>query len=324
MILNFTCTEKFKPALISVILLVFLLVSFTSMAIAQKVELNVGTAGMGGAYYPMGQALGNVASKYVDEVSLVPVVTGGSVENPRLISEGNVDFAITNANMGYFAVQGSGNYQSKLDISAVIPLHPSLLHIITLADSPIKSFADIKGKKVGVGTAGGGTISFINVLLKEYEMSIDDFTPSFLSYADQFTQLGDRNLDICFMLAGYPASAATQITATHDIKFIHLEEEHLNNLLEEYPYYTRIVVPKEVYGLEKDAVAIGVSNILIARNDLDEELVYNVTKAICEHLEEAAETYSTASQIDLSRAQEMTVPFHPGAERYLKEAGYLK
>jgi len=313
--------RKVQLIFISIIVIAFLTVGFTSMA--QKVELNVGTAGMGGAYYPMGQALANVVSNHVDDVSMVPVVTGGSVENPRLISEGNVDFAITNANMGYFAVNGIGSYQSKLDISVVIPLHPSLLHIITLADSPINSFADIEGKKVGVGTAGGGTISFINVLLEEYGMTIDDFTPSFLSYADQFTQLGDRNLDICFMLAGYPASAATQITATHDIKFIHLEEEHLSNLLEKYPYYTKIVVPKEIYGLEKDAVAIGVSNILIARNDLDEEVVYNATKAIVEHLDEAAETYSTANQIDLSKANEMTVPFHPGAERYLKEVGIL-
>ena len=105
-------------------------------------------------------------------------------------------------------------------------------------------------------------------------MTIDEIIPSFLSYADEFTQLGDKNLDICFMLAGYPASAATQTVATHKIKFIDLEEDRFVNLIRDYPYYTQIVIPKEVYKLEKDALAIGVPNVLIVNNDLDEELVY--------------------------------------------------
>jgi len=290
---------------------------------AKQVELNIGTAGMGGAYYPMGQGLGNLVTEYVDDISMVPVVTGGSVANPRLASDGEIDFGLTNANLAYFGYLGEGNYDKKLNISAVIPLHPSLLHIIALADSSINSFTDIKGKKVGVGTAGGGTIAFIKNLLKEYEMTIDEIIPSFLSYADEFTQLGDKNLDICFMLAGYPASAATQTVATHKIKFIDLEDEHFVSLIKEYPYYTKIVVPKDVYKLEKDAQAIGVPNVLIVNNDLDEELVYQVTKAIVENLDELRETNATAKQIDLSKAKGIPIPFHPGAERYLKEVGIL-
>jgi len=290
---------------------------------AKQVELNVGTAGMGGAYYPMGQGLGNLVTDYVEDVSMVPVVTGGSVANPRLASDGEIDFGLTNANLAYFGYLGEGKYDKKLNISAVVPLHPSLLHIITLAGSPINSFTDIKGKKVGVGTAGGGTIAFIKNLLKDYEMNIEEITPSFLSYADEFTQLGDKNLDICFMLAGYPASAATQIAATHKIKFIDLEDEHFVSLIKEYPYYTKIVVPKDVYKLEKDAQAIGVPNVLIVNNDLDEELVYQVTKAIVENLDELRETNATAIQIDLNKAKGIPIPFHPGAERYLKEVGIL-
>ncbi len=154
-------------------------------------------------------------------------------------------------------------------------------------------------------------------------MNIEEITPSFLSYADEFTQLGDKNLDICFMLAGYPASAATQIAATHKIKFIDIEEEHFVNLIKGYPYYTKIVVPKEVYKWEKDALAIGVPNVLIVNNDLDEELVYKITKAIVENLDELRETNATAIQIDLNKAKGIPIPFHPGAERYLKEVGIL-
>jgi len=260
---------------------------------AKQIELNVGTAGMGGAYYPMGQGLGNLVTDYVEDVSMVPVVTGGSVANPRLASDGEIDFGLTNANLAYFGYLGEGKYDKKLNISAVIPLHPSLLHIIALADSPINSFTDIKGKKVGVGTAGGGTIAFIKNLLKDYEMTIEEITPSFLSYADEFTQLGD------------------------------LEDEHFVSLIKEYPYYTKIVVPKDVYKLEKDAQAIGVPNVLIVNNDLDEELVYQVTKAIVENLDELREMNATAKQIDLNRAKGIPIPFHPGAERYLKEVGIL-
>jgi len=303
---------------------IFLILCLSFVVDAKNIELNIGTAGMGGAYYPIGQGLANLVTQYAEGVSMVPVVTGGSVENPRLASNGEIDFGLTNANLAYFAYRGEVNYEKKLNISAVIPLHPSLLHIITLANSPINSFADIKGKKVGVGTAGGGTIDFINNLLEEYGMTINDITPSFLSYDDQFTQLSDKNLDICFMLAGYPASAATQISTTHKIKFIRLEEEHFTNLLKRIPYYTKIVVPKNVYNLEQDAVAIGVANVLIANNALDEELVYQVTKAIVENLDEFRQTNALAVQIDLSKAKEIPIPLHPGAEKYLKEVGILQ
>jgi len=290
---------------------------------AKQTELNMGTAGMGGAYYPMGQGLSNLVTDYVEDVSMVPVVTEGGVANPRLASNGEIDFGLTNATSAVFGYHGEGKYDKKLNISAVIPLHPSLFHIVTLADSPINSFTDIKGKKAGVGTAGGGTITIVKLLLEEYGMSIDDFTPSFLSYSDEFTQLGDKNLDICFMMAGYPAAAATQIAAIHKIKFIPLEKNHLENLINEYPYYSEIAVPKDVYKLEKDIAALGLRNILIVNNALDEELVYKVTKAIVENLDELKEANATAKQIDLSKAKEIPIPFHPGAERYLKEVGIL-
>ena len=285
-------------------------------------ELSIGTAGMGGAYYPMGQAVATVVSNHLDNVSMVPAVTGGSVANNRLVDNHEQDMGITNADLAYFAVNGTNQYEgTKLNISAVMAIHPSLLHIYTLAGSPINSFRDIKGKRVAAGTAGGGTISFINVLLGEYNMSIDEITPSFLSYADGSSQLGDGNLDIAFVLAGYPASAVTQLQASHKIKFIELEPDMLSKTLKDYPYYTTIVVPKDVYKTAKPITAIGVRNVLVVNNDMDEELVYNITKVLNENINELREITAIANNIDPDKVTDVPIRLHPGAKRYYDEVG---
>jgi TRAP transporter TAXI family solute receptor len=288
----------------------------------QTYELSIGTAGMGGAYYPMGQAVATVVSNHVDNVSMVPAVTGGSVANNRLVANHEQDIGITNANLAYFAVNGTNQYEgTKLQISAIMAIHPSLLHIYTLAGSPINSLRDIKGKRVAAGTAGGGTITFIELLLPEYNMSIDDITPSFLSYADGSSQLGDGNVDIAFVLAGYPASAVTQLQASHKIKFIELEPNVLDSMLKKYPYYTTIVVPKEIYKTSKPVTAIGVRNLLVVNNDMDEELVYNITKALNENIAELREITAIANNIDPDKVTDVPIALHPGAKRYYDEVG---
>ena len=166
-------------------------------ATATAEELRIGTASLGGAFYPMGQSISNLVNKYAgDGISMVPVVTGGSVQNPRLIDSGEVEIAITNNNLAVLATEGKGPYKSgAIDIAAVAALHPSVLHMIVLDSSDIRTMEDLKGKRVAVGPAGGGTLGFLNFLLPLHDMTLEDMTPSFLSYSDGFSQLADGNVD---------------------------------------------------------------------------------------------------------------------------------
>lgn len=282
----------------------------------ETLTLSIGTASMGGAYYPIGQEIANLVTKHTENIKMTPEVTGGAVENPRLVDSGEVDLGITNANLAYFAYNGTEPYDAKLDISAIASLHPSVFHIIVKDNAKIESIKDFKGKKIAVGPAGGGTLPILEILLESEGLSIDDVVPSYLSYADGFSQLSDGNVDIALALSGYPASSVLELTATTKIRFISVDDDKLENILSNHPYYSKIIVPKDTYKLEEDAIAIGVRNILIVRNDMSEDVVYEITKAIFDNLDEFQEANANAKQIDLESAQDVPIPLHPGAQRY--------
>lgn len=293
--------------------------SLTQPVQAQE-ELRVGTASLGGAFYPVGQGIANLVSEHVDGVSMVPVVTQGAVENPRLVANGETDIGITNANLLYLATKGEAPYREVLEIAPLGALHPSILHIVTLDGSPIETFADLKGKRLAVGPAGGGTLSFLTRLLEVYGMSPGDITPSFLSYADGFSQLSDGNVDAALALSGYPTSAVMQTQATNKLKFVKIADDKLAEMLEKYPYYSKVDLPKEVYGLDEDAVVLGVNNVLIAPLSMDDDRAYAITKAVYGHLDAFGEENANAKQIKASDSLELAVPLHPGAQRFFDES----
>ena len=200
-------------------------------------ELRIGTASLGGAFYPVGQGISNLVNKYAGgDIIMVSVVTGGSVQNPRLVGSGEVDIAITNNNLAVLATKGVGLYKSgAIDVKAIAALHPSVLHMIVLDGSDIKTIEDIKGKRVAVGPAGGGTLGFLNFLLPLHSMTLDDFTQSFLSYAGGFSQLSDGNVDAAFALSGYPASAVMQAAAGQKLRFIEFAPGKLEEALARTP-----------------------------------------------------------------------------------------
>jgi TRAP transporter TAXI family solute receptor len=284
----------------------------------KKVQVNIATASIGGAYYAVGQEISNLVNGHSDLVSMSPEVTAGSVENPRLIGSGDADFGMTNANLAFAAYNGESPY-SKLDVLAVGNLHPSVFHIITLASSDIDGLADLKGKKIAVGPAGGGTLPILTLLLEQVGLSIDDITPSYLSYSDGFTQLSDGNVDVALALSGYPASSVMEIAATKKIRFVNIDPAILANVSETYKYYSSINVPSSDYKLDADATALGINNVLLVRADLDEQTVYEVTKAIYENLEEFAQNNATAKQINADTISETIIPLHAGAQEFYAE-----
>jgi TRAP transporter TAXI family solute receptor len=292
----------------------------SSAAVAE--EYRIGTASLGGAFYPIGQSISNLVNKHTDgEISMVPVVTGGSVQNPRLIHSGEVEIAITNNNLGLLATKGLGPYKKtgKIEMSAVAALHPSVLHMIVLADSDINTIEDLKGKKVAVGPAGGGTLGFINFLLPLHDMEMDDMTPSFLSYSDGFSQLTDGNVDAAFALSGYPAGAVMQASAGNKLKFISFSAGMLDKATEANKAFKAVTIPAEVYGTEGDATVIGVNNMLIAPNSMSADVVEKIVAAVFDHLDEFKAENSNAKQIDPAASLSLAIPLHEGAARYFNK-----
>jgi len=279
-------------------------------------ELHLGTASLGGAFYPVGQTASGLVTKYADGLTMLPVVSAGAIQNPRLVHSGDIDLGITNGNIAWLAVNARAPYDAPLNLKAVGALHPSILHMVTLDGSSIRGFADLRGKRVAVGPAGGGTYGFLSRLLDVHGMSIDDITPSFLSYTDGFAQLGDGNVDAALALAGFPTAAIMQAQATNDLSFIELSDEHLATILDRYPYYTSRVLRKEVYRTAADVVVIGVDNLMIVNADMGDEVVYQVTRAIYGNMDEFRQNNAVARQIDLLQSMHLPIPLHDGAARF--------
>ncbi|MDF2373079.1 MAG: TAXI family TRAP transporter solute-binding subunit [Rhizobiaceae bacterium] len=289
--------------------------------LATAAELRIGTASQGGAFYPVGQAISSLVSKHAKDTTMVPIVTGGSVENPRLVNSGEVDIAITNNNLSVLANKGVGPYKKAgaMNLRAIGPLHYSILHMMTLDGSSINSIADLKGKRVAVGPAGGGTIPFLGQVLGLAGLSMDDITPSFLSYGDGFSQLADGNVDAAFALSGYPAGAVMQAQANKKLKFIPLDDKQIETALQKYPNYNGVIVPKDVYGTDNDGTVLGVNNMLIVDAGMSDELAYEITKAIYGHMDEFRAENALAKQIDPAASLTLKIPLHPGAEKFFKE-----
>lgn len=282
-------------------------------------ELHLGTASLGGAFYPVGQTASNLVTKYAEGLSMLPVVSAGAIQNPRLVHSKEIDVGITNAYMAWLGYQGEAPYGEILNIRALGTIHPSILHMVTLKGSPITSFEQISGKRVAVGPAGGGTYGFLERLLDVHGMSMDEITPSYLSYTDGFTQLGDGNVDAALALAGYPTSAVMQALATQELAFIELSDEIMEQVRIRYPYYTRGTLPKEIYRLDKDVSVIGVNNMLVVREDMSEEDVFQIAQAIYGNMEEFGRNNAIARQIDPLHSLELAIPLHPGSARFFNE-----
>ena len=283
---------------------------------ADRQEFRLGTAALGGAYYPLGQGLASLVTRYADGISMVPIVTRGALENPRLVSEGELEMALTNADLAYFAYLGEGPYEAPLDILAAGALHPSVLHLIARAGSGVPTFAELRGRRLAIGPAGGPTVTLTDLLLQSYGMTLDDVVPSFLSYSDGFTQLGDGNVDAAFALAGYPAAAVMQTRATQELAFIQVEQPVIEQFVADNPYYYPVEIASSVYDTESGSTVLAIANVLIVRASESDDAVYEVVQSIYGNLAELRETNAIAAQIDASRSIELPLPLHPGAARY--------
>jgi TRAP transporter TAXI family solute receptor len=284
-----------------------------------QTELHLGAATLGGAYFPIGQGIANLVTQHADQLTMVPIVTRGALENPRLVSTGDVEVGMTNADLAYFGYQGQAPYESELNILAAGALHPSMLHLVIRADSDLRSMTDLRGRRVALGPAGGTTVAFARLLFDAHDMTFDDIVPSFLSYSDGFSQLGDGNVDAAFALAGMPAAAVLQTRATQELRFISIDPEIFANIIEANPYYYTVTVPASVYDTATDSTVLAVDNVLVVHADESADTVFSIVSAVYGHLDELRRTNAIAQQINPEQSVRLPIPLHPGAARYFDQ-----
>lgn len=293
----------------------------------KKVFYSVGTAGTGGAYYPIGIAIANILTNDLG-IQSTAEVTGGAAENNMLVNNGTMQLAITQGPMAYAALNGKEPYsEENKNLSALFNgLSKGVFQMVVMGGSDIESLSDLKGKSIAMGPAGGGAINVVKDIFSVYGFELEDVKPTFLSYSEGVDALKDGNVDAAIIQSAAPAAAITQLAATtKDFKIISIENDKMEEILNMYPYYSNINIPSSMYGNDSDADTIYLSNIVVVSKELDEDQVYEMTKVIFENMDKIKEAHPSAKGFSLESAVDrVPIPLHPGAEKYYKERGLLE
>lgn len=284
--------------------------------------LTIGTAASGGAYYPIGISMADIITNELD-IQTTAQVTGGAVENNKLIENKEIDIAITQSSMAYAAYHGMEPYKQNSESVNILfnGLSKGIFHVVVMNNSGINAMSDLKGKKVVMGPAGGGAINTAKDVWGEYGFGIDDIKATYISYSDGISSLKDGNVDAVVVQSAAPAAAIKELAATtNDFKILSIEEDKKKNILEKYPYYAEIKLDKELYDTSEEAATIYVTNMAVVNKDLPDELVYEITKVLFKNIEKIRESHPAAKGIALENAaKNLPIPMHPGAEKYFKE-----
>jgi hypothetical protein len=314
-----------KLLLVSLVLM--LAMGFVSVASAQGLKLILATGGTAGTYYPFGGAMAKIWNSKIPGMNVTAQATGASGENVRLINRDEVELALVQTDTIDFAYYGKETFKEKLTKMAVIAvLYPEIIQVVVRGDSNIKTFADMKGARIGVGAPGSGTEANFRQLCDIYGLKKEDVRGQFLSFAESADQFKDRHIDAFIVTAGIPNAGIMDVAATQSIRILSIEPDKIAALSKGYPFLTQATVPANTYKGQAAAVnTVAVSAVLIASTKLKDADVYNMTKALFDNQPELATAHAKGKELSLDKAVKgVSIPYHPGAVKYYKEKGAMK
>jgi len=291
------------------------------------VKLTMGTGGTTGTYYAFGGVIANVLNSKDVGVNINVQSTGASKANIYLVNDGEADLAIVQNDVMDYGYNGTDLFAEEgaaSEFATVGALYAEVCQVVSTKD--ITSIADLKGKRVSVGDAGSGVEFNARQILEAYGMTFEDIEVNNLGFGDSSDALKDGKIDAFFCTAGAPTTAIVELSTTNDINLLAIDDEHAAKLAEAYPYYTTYPIPGGSYnGIDEDVQTVAIKATLIASPNLAEDTVYNLTKAIFENQAEIAAAHAKGEELSVEYAVSgVSVPFHPGAEKYYKEVGALK
>jgi TRAP transporter TAXI family solute receptor len=315
---------------LAVLMVVSLGFAAQTSAADKKIFLTLASGSPGGAYYPLGGGMSVVIQKTVEGFRCAAESTGASVENCRLVGNGDSDMGMVMGSVGYNASQGKAPFEKKYNIVALFQMYPAPQHLVTTAQSGIKSIADLKGKKVSIDVPGSGCSTMAKIILEEAGFKLEkDLTIANLSQTESVQALKDGVIDATFFNFAYPGSAVMDLAATRDIVLVPIEQKLADKIIKKYPYYVKIVIPGKTYSkVDHDVLCLGDSNVMIANRKMKDDVAYKIVKAIYSNVKEGQyaliNVHPVAAQLTPQNAVNSPLPLHPGAAKYFREVGALK
>ena len=313
----------------------------------RKRHISIGTAPAGGAFFVVGSAIAEVVDSNIPEsgwdlqhvehpegttsilqpVEVTAESTKGTQENIRRLVSGELEFALANAAISYFAVRGEGAWETAHPIRTVMTLAPNVGLFITPQSSGIRTIQDFAGKRIVVGPAGAGFEYFLKPILAAHSVTYEDFTPLNNTYIGAVDLLADGSAAAAFMGGAIPTPAVTQASTSQNIFFIPLDETAKQSLFEDYPFFNAITIPANTYKGQTEPFAsmnVGAMHLITAEH-VDESMVYEFTKTLYTYRAEVVKRHGAGKAINPKNVVKDTgTPFHPGAIRFYQEIGIWK
>jgi TRAP transporter TAXI family solute receptor len=295
-------------------------------AVAQN--LSIGTGGTGGVYYPMGGGIADMLSKHVPGMQATAEVTGGSVDNLKLIGSGKPYIGLSMTDAAQDAYKGEQKFQgNKVPLRTLMILYPNRMHVVTVEGTGINKIGDLKGKRVSTGSPGSATEVMAFRVIEAAGLNHDkDMTRERLGVAESVNAIKDKKIDAFFWVGGLPTAAVTDIANTPGTTVKLIDHAELVPAMNKKwgDLYVQDVIPKDTYrGMASDNKQATVMNILVAHESMDDKTAYNIVKTIFDKRQDLINVHKEATNFKLEnqKAAASPVPFHPGAVKYFSEKG---
>jgi hypothetical protein len=293
----------------------------------QQNRISITTGGTGGVYYPLGGGMANVLSKYVPGLQATAEVTGGSVDNLKLINAGKSEVGFSMVDASWEAYQGVDKFKDgKVAARTLLVLYPNKMHVVTVDGTGIAKLSDLKGKRVSTGSPGSGTeIMALRVLEAAGIDGKKDIKQERLGAAESVNAIKDRKIDAFFWVGGIPTAAVTDLAASPGMKLKLIDhDEAADGMNKKYgPLYVRSTIPAGSYpGQDKANTNVDVWNILVVSDKMSDDMAYTIVKTLFDKKPELVAVHQEAKNIELKNQPiGSPIPFHPGARKYFAEQG---
>jgi TRAP transporter TAXI family solute receptor len=255
---------------------------------------------------------------------LTAEATKGSQENIRRLDRGELDLALANSAISYFAARGEGAWERSYPLRVVVTLAPNVALFIAPAGGGVETIEDLRGRRVVVGPAGAGFEYFLGPILEAHGLTYDDFSPLHGTQAGAVDMLADGSAAAAFLGGAVPTASITQASTSQKVRFVPYDAAAVETLIESYEFFRPATIPAGTYrGLEEDYAGLDVGSMhLVTMAGVDEELIYRLTKTIYEHRDDVTAKHPAGRAINPNNAVRDTgIEFHPGAIRYYEEIG---
>ncbi|MDO5289440.1 MAG: TAXI family TRAP transporter solute-binding subunit [Pseudomonadota bacterium] len=300
---------------------------------AQQKFMTIGTGGVTGVYYAAGGAICRLVNKDRAKHGYRCTVesTGGSVANVNTIRAGDLDFGVVQSDWNHHGYKGTSSFEKNgpyQELRSVFSMHPEPFTLLARADSGIKRFEDLKGKRVNVGNPGSGTRASMDMLLAAMNWKVSDFgMASELRPDEHGAALCDNKIDAFFYGVGHPSANIQDPVTTCGAKLAAISGPAVDKLVADNPFYAKATIPAGLYrGNDQPTPTYGVLATFVTSAKAPDEQVYTLVKAVFDNFEEFKKLHPALANLDPQHMVKdgLSAPLHPGALKFYKEKGWIK